>query len=231
MKRNFIRYRVGWVLVVLNWALLSSIVAAQAVAGANTPPTANPSASTGHAAWGEFVSLFGNFTDPDVGDTHTYSWVQIKTSGEPTVAPLNPDQRNTSIVTPNVDVTLRYLFAVTDSADGSDAAAIEILVTEEGDEVIEGTPFGCESVENQPAVATVPAVYTVTEGIRGEIQATNAADPDNTPGECSPLGCVGFEWSVTNGLARIDHRFGNEGDFGRPERFSESFSIDPVQVE
>ncbi len=32
-------------------------------------------------------------------------------------------------------------------------------------------------------------------------------------------------------LARIDHRFGNEGDFGRPEQFSESFSIDPVQVE
>ena len=31
--------------------------------------------------------------------------------------------------------------------------------------------------------------------------------------------------------ARIDHRFGNEGDFGRPERFSESFAIDPVQVE
>ena len=29
-------------------------------------------------------------------------------------------------------------------------------------------------------------------------------------------------------LARIDHRFGNEGDFGRPERFSESFAIDPV---
>ena len=33
------------------------------------------------------------------------------------------------------------------------------------------------------------------------------------------------------GLARIDHRFGNEGDFGRQERFSESFAIDPVQVE
>ncbi len=32
-------------------------------------------------------------------------------------------------------------------------------------------------------------------------------------------------------LAHIDHRFGNEGDFGRPERFSESFAIDPVQVE
>ena len=34
-----------------------------------------------------------------------------------------------------------------------------------------------------------------------------------------------------DGIARIDHRFGNEGDFGRPERFSESFAIDPVQVE
>ena len=37
--------------------------------------------------------------------------------------------------------------------------------------------------------------------------------------------------SVREELARIDHRFGNEGDFGRPERFSESFAIDPVQVE
>ena len=36
---------------------------------------------------------------------------------------------------------------------------------------------------------------------------------------------------IADALARIDHRFGNEGDFGRPERFSESFAIDPVQVE
>ena len=43
----------------------------------------------------------------------------------------------------------------------------------------------------------------------------------------------GLDWMDSNLvlLARIDHRFGNEGDFGRPERFSESFSIDPVQVE
>ena len=38
-------------------------------------------------------------------------------------------------------------------------------------------------------------------------------------------------FSAHAALARIDHRFGNEGDFGRPERFSESFAIDPVQVE
>ena len=42
-------------------------------------------------------------------------------------------------------------------------------------------------------------------------------------------------WSLRHDLktrlARIDHRFGNEGDFGRPERFSESFATDSVQVE
>ena len=54
--------------------------------------------------------------------------------------------------------------------------------------------------------------------------------------------CLGFAYQlgfvqvfqrfpVQQPLARIDHRFGNEGDFGRPERFSESFAIDPVQVE
>ncbi len=60
----------------------------------------------------------------------------------------------------------------------------------------------------------------------------------------SPLYSLFFDWSpiglvlvqsaaslLTLPLARIDHRFGNEGDFGRPERFSESFAIDPVQVE
>ena len=41
----------------------------------------------------------------------------------------------------------------------------------------------------------------------------------------------GLVTDTASTLARIDHRFGNEGDFGRPERFSESFAIDPVQVE
>ena len=40
-----------------------------------------------------------------------------------------------------------------------------------------------------------------------------------------------YDEQVRQALTRIDHRFGNEGDFGRPERFSESFAIDPVQVE
>ncbi len=44
-------------------------------------------------------------------------------------------------------------------------------------------------------------------------------------------GLAGRVGNALRSLARIDHRFGNEGDFGRPERFSESFAIDPVQVE
>ncbi len=67
-----------------------------------------------------------------------------------------------------------------------------------------GVPFGCESVGNQPAMATVPATYTILKGLPGEIQATGADDPDNTPGpsiegQPGPPG-VSFQWSVTNGL-------------------------------
>ena len=70
--------------------------------------------------------------------------------------------------------------------------------------------------------------------------ATSSADFP-TVGAFQPTlgggGAFGVDAFVTKlnptgtGLARIDHRFGNEGDFGRPERFSESFAIDPVQVE
>ena len=50
-------------------------------------------------------------------------------------------------------------------------------------------------------------------------------------GDYDPHPAEGVQDPLSAALARIDHRFGNEGDFGRPERFSESFAIDPVQVE
>ena len=37
--------------------------------------------------------------------------------------------------------------------------------------------------------------------------------------------------ALSENLAPLFHRFENQGDFGRPERFSESFDVDPVQVE
>ena len=67
-----------------------------------------------------------------------------------------------------------------------------------------GVPFGCESVGNQPAVATAPATYTILKGLQGEIHVINAGDPDSTPGvpidgQPAPP-AVSFQWSVTNGL-------------------------------
>ena len=65
--------------------------------------------------------------------------------------------------------------------------------------------------------------------IGGRSGRDNAADPARSYGLSFGVDYErSFDASV---LTRIDHRFGNEGDFGRPERFSESFSIDPVQVE
>ena len=67
-----------------------------------------------------------------------------------------------------------------------------------------GVPFGCESVGNQPAVATVAATYTILQGLQGEIQVNDAGDPDSTPGvpiDGQPVEPgVSFQWSVTNGL-------------------------------
>ena len=72
-------------------------------------------------------------------------------------------------------------------------------------------------------------------------QVVSAAPGGNWPGMAFVLACTlalagvlaqaQDEPTYAEHLARIDHRFGNEGDFGRPERFSESFAIDPVQVE
>ena len=181
--------------------------------GGNTPPNANPTSSTGHAAWGDSVSLFGNFTDLDLpGDTHTYSWTQIKTSGEPTVAPLGPTQKDTTIIAPNVDVTLTYRFTVTDSANASDSEDIQILVSEQGGGggggggggTSVGTVVGCLG-GNQPAVATIPATYTVAEGVQGQISVTNGRDQDGTPaGLFGPPGAY-FQWSVVDGKGLLSN--------------------------
>ena len=67
-----------------------------------------------------------------------------------------------------------------------------------------GSNSGCSGL-NLPAVATVPAAYTITEALHGQIHASDASDPDNTPGNpingqaASPG--VTFLWSITSGLS------------------------------
>ena len=65
-----------------------------------------------------------------------------------------------------------------------------------------GSNSGCSGL-NLPAVATVPATYTIRESLHGQIQVSDASDPDNTPGapingQVTPPG-VNFLWSITNG--------------------------------
>ena len=62
--------------------------------GGNTTPDATPSVGAGSAGFGVSVGLNGNFFDPDSGDTHSFSWTQIKTSGEPTVTPASPTSKS-----------------------------------------------------------------------------------------------------------------------------------------
>ena len=69
-----------------------------------------------------------------------------------------------------------------------------------------GSNSGCSGL-NLPAVATVPATYTIRESLHGQIQASNASDPDNTPGapinrQATPPG-VTFLWSITNGQGLV----------------------------
>lgn len=188
--------------------------------GNNTAPIAAASASVSSAGYGEQVNLYGNFSDPDAGDTHSFSWTQIQTSGEPTVTPSSPNSKNTSIITPSEDTTLNYRFTVTDAANDSDTSDVQVFVLEGGGGggggdgggdggSGSGTSIGTVSggsacgVSNQPAVATVPATYTISEGFQGQIQASNAEDPDNTTGACTSLGCepsgVTFVWTVQDG--------------------------------
>ena len=177
----------------------------------NVPPQVSIEASTLHAAPGETVNLTGMVNDPD-DTTHTYSWTQV--AGTPMdIALSNPTGKDTSFTAPNVNTLLEFRFTATDSAQQSDSKEIEIRVSVQGGEesgTSEGTvdgPGTCGEVGgNQPAIATVPATYTISEGFQGQIQATSAADPDLTPWIQPPVGGATpldpgayFEWSVLDG--------------------------------
>ena len=90
-----------------------------------------------------------------------------------------------------------------------------------------GSNSGCSGL-NLPAVATVPATYTIRESLHGQIQASDASDPDNTPGapingQATPSG-VTFLWSITNGQGLMS-------DQGLQGRTTATVSFTAPQVE
>ncbi len=192
--------------------------------GVNTPPVVSLSATTTHAAFGQTVTLTGNVTDP--GDTHTYSWLQLDTTGGSAVTLSNPTGRITSFTAPSVAGFLRFRFTATDSAGQSASQTINVQVSQTGggsggsgggggglgNGNAAGTPSGtatgqlvCSGLaaaNNQPAIATVPATFTIEGGNRASITASNGVDPDNTRVNVSGfeiVGAVTYLWTVADG--------------------------------
>ena len=182
----------------------------------NPPPTVSASALPAHAAFGETVLLNGSATDP--GDTLTYSWIQLNTTAGEVVI-LNPESKQASFIAPSQSDFLEFQFTATDSQNQSASVVVTVQVSptggssgggggggeEEGDN---GTPSGttggttvCSGSGNLPAVATVPANYTIDEGNQAAITAIDGNDPDDTEvfvgGQL--LSGVFYHWSVASG--------------------------------
>ena len=182
----------------------------------NPLPQVSVNSSTSHATAGDIVIMTGVIDDP--GDTHTHSWMQLDNTTP--VALSSTTDLNTAFVAPDVNTLLRFRFLATDSAGQSASADIAVLVsansgggdggsgdggsggegTGSGDST--GTNSGCSGL-NLPAIATVPATYTIRENRPGQIHASNASDPDNTPGTPiagpTPPPGVTLSWSITIG--------------------------------
>ena len=217
--------------------------------GDNPPPQVSVNASTTQATGGDVVIMSGTIDDP--GDTHTQSWMQLDNTTP--VALSSTTDLNTAFVAPNVNALLKFRFTATDSAGQSASADIAILVSPNpdggggggsgdggggsgdggssddgtGSGTSTGSNSGCSGL-NLPAVATVPATYTIRESLHGQIQASDASDPDNTPGapingEATPPG-VTFLWSITNGQGLMS-------DQGLQGRTTATVSFTAPQVE
>ena len=205
--------------------------------GDNPPPQVSVNASTTQATGGDVVIMSGTIDDP--GDTHTQSWMQLDNTTP--VALSSTTDLNTAFVAPNVNALLKFRFTATDSAGQSASADIAILVSPNpdggggggssddgtGSGTSTGSNSGCSGL-NLPAVATVPATYTIRESLHGQIQASDASDPDNTPGapingQATPPG-VTFLWSITNGQGLMS-------DQGLQGRTTATVSFTAPQVE
>ncbi len=165
------------------------------------PPTAN---------FGQTVALSAN-----APDGLSYTWVQLGTTGTSNQVNLSGDRtRNATFVAPSASVDLRFQFTVSDGV-GSVSSSITVPVRQGGGgggnpppSGDTGTPTGtatgqtvCSQSGNQPAVATVPARFTIDGGNVASITASNGRDPDNTQVFVNGIVASGvaYLWRVANG--------------------------------
>jgi len=94
------------------------------VPGQNTAPTANAGPDQ-TVAPGATVNIAGSATDPDVGDTLTYAWIQ--TAG-PAVVLTGVNTATPSFTAPATATVLSFNMTVSDGNGGSDTDAVNVTV-------------------------------------------------------------------------------------------------------
>ncbi|TPW15698.1 MAG: M36 family peptidase, partial [bacterium] len=106
------------------------------VAPPNTPPTANAGTDQTDLVLGATVNLAGSATDPDVGNTLTYSWT-------PTLGAfgtLSGADTRTPSFTANARGTFTFTLTVSDGAGGSGSDTVNVTVVNRAPTASAGSP-------------------------------------------------------------------------------------------
>ena len=141
-------------------------VGGEAPPPSNEPPVASAVVHPATASPGDQVTLDGTgSTDPDAGDTLTYTWRQVDGAA---VSIDDPGAAETAFAAPETDGTLRFELTVTDPGGLSDTAEVAVTVTT-------GTSPG----EPLPPVAMASASPTTARpGDTVTLDGTGSSDPD-----------------------------------------------------
>ena len=167
----------------------------------NKAPTVSAGSNTTGTAVNQTVTLTGTVNDLDVGDSATYLWEQVDstgdlvTSGPDLVTIANPAALSTTFVTPtqNVATTLFFRLTATDSfgATGSATRSVGVIANRGP-----ATPV---------AATALPVQASRTVGTYAQFTATAPTDPDGHPSSGFT-----YNWIQTSGTGATSDCRGND---------------------
>ncbi len=206
---------------------LTGYMASERGCQASTGPVVTATASPTPASFGQTVHL----TATASGSNLTYQWRQLGTTSGSALVPIaNAQSLSATFVAPNRVGTLTFEFTATDQAhlSASARATVSIVSGDGGGNPGGGNPGGgdpgpgsgdpgtgsgespgeplCGGQEgNEPAVATLPSVFTIESGNPVSITARDARDPDNTRVTVNgqPLSGVFYRWELVDGAGVV----------------------------
>ena len=148
---------------------------------ANTAPTANAGAAQSVTA-GASVTLDGSgSSDPDTGDTLTYSWAH--TSGTPAVTLTGPTTASPTFTAPAVTTSTAFVFTLTVS-DGNLSATDTVTVTV------------APAAANTAPTANAGADQSVKSGASVTLDGSGSSDPDTGD-------TLTYSWAHTSGTPSV----------------------------